>query len=369
MHLSFFALYPIYYYGLNNCKYYEKVFIQTLVQGVYMKKASLSWITLLLVTIFFLNACDNQTEQSKTVDSPKSEVRIGRVICGGHLSLAIVEKKFQKELGSFTVNAVQYHDWKVVVKEMLAGNLSGTFILSPLAMDLIKNGFPGKIVLMGDRNGNGFVLSEEIGSIESLKGRKSIIAVPHIYSQHNVLLHLALKNNGISEESISTVGMPPRDMINALRRGEIDGFVVGEPEANKSIKLGVGRMAAISPEIWKGHMDHVFLVTDKFMSEEPEKARMLVAALLKAGRFIESNPSEAAIIGQDYTGSSANVFEEVLTTPPDWIDYSDMHPTVRDFDEFSSVLVEMGLWDEMPADTSIFFDGRFLKNTTVSSVE
>ena len=184
-------------------------------------------------------------------------------------------------------------------------------------------------------------------------------------SQHNMFLYLVLKNYGIPADGVSVVGMPPRDMINALRRGEIDGFVVGEPEANRSVTLGVGRMAAISPEVWKGHMDHVFLVTDRFIDEEPDKVERLVGTLIKAGRFIESNPVEAAVMGEDYTGSSAKVFEEVLTTPPDWIDYSDMRPTARDFEEFSSILVEMGLWDEMARDVSIFFDGRFLDKAAV----
>ena len=327
-----------------------------------MGKTRLGWIALAFFALILLQACD-RAGMTTTPGPSKPEIRIGRVICGGHLSLAIVEKKFQSELSSFTVKAVQYHDWKVVVKDMLSGELSGTFILSPLAMDLIKNGFPGKIILMGDRNGNGFVLSKEIGSIEGLRGRKSIIAVPHLYSQHHVLLHIILKKNGIPAEGVTVVGMPPRDMINSLRRGEIDGFVVGEPEGNKSITLGIGRMAAISPAIWKGHMDHVLLVTDRFINEEPDKARKLVGALLKAGRFIESNPAEAAVLGEDYTGSSARDFEAVLTTPPDWIDYSDMRPTARDFEEFSAMLVEMGLWKEMPRDTSIFFDGRFLEKT------
>lgn len=328
-----------------------------------MRKASLSWMTMLLFALTFLHACNEDAGQSHNSVSLKPAIRIGRVICGGHLSLAVVEKKFQKELDSFTINAVQYHDWKVVVKDMLAGKLSGTFILSPLAMNLIKNGFPGKIVLMGDRNGNGFVLSDEIGTIDGLRGRKSILAVPHTYSQHNVLLHIVLKKNSIPAEDVTVVSMPPRDMINALRRGEIDGFVVGEPEGNRSITLGVGKMAAISPEIWNGHMDHVFLVTDRFIKEEPDKVQGLISALVKGGRFIESNPKEAAVMGEDYTGASAKVFEEVLTTPPDWIDYSDMHPTAKDIEEFSAILVEMGLWNEMPRDSSVFIDDTFFNMT------
>jgi len=315
---------------------------------------------ILALFLFLIYSCDSTGSRARGPEAALPAVKIGRVICGGHLPLAVVEKKFQGELGSFTLEAVQYHDWKVVVRDMLSGSLAGTFILSPLAMDLINKGFPGRIILMGDRNGNGFVLSDDIEAIGALKGRKSIIAVPHIFSQHNVLLHMALRKNGVPESDVSVVGMPPRDMINALRRGEIDGFVVGEPEANKSVSLGVGHMAAISPQIWRGHMDHVLLATERFMNDERERAEGLVAALLKAGSFIESNPHEAAVMGEDYTGSSAEVFEEVLTTPADWIDYSDMRPTTDDFRAFSKQLVEMGLWERMPADLSVFFDPRFI---------
>ncbi len=322
-------------------------------------------LLILLFVLLSAAGCDTTPADKPSVaPASKPEVRIGRVICGGHLPLAVVEKRYGEELEGFKLTAVQYHDWKVVVQDMLSGRLAGTFILSPLAMDLIRNGFPGKIILMADRNGNGLIVSDEVGSIDGLKGRDSVIAVPHMYSQHNLLLHLALKTHGVDPGRVSVVGMPPRDMINALKRGEIDGFVVGEPESNKSISLGVGRMAAISPEVWPGHMDHVFLATERFMEETPEVARELVSSLVRAGRFIEANPREAAVMGEDYTGSSAAVFEQVLTTPPDWIDYSDMRPTQADFGEFSSLMVEMGLWGDSPEDGSIFFDPRFLDDNT-----
>lgn len=290
----------------------------------------------------------------------KPEVKVGRLICGGHLPLAVVEKKYQREL-SFPLNTVQNHEWEKVVEDLKTGRLDGTFILSPLAMELIRNGLPAKIVLKADRNGNGFVLSEKIRSVRELAENSPIIAVPHIYSQHHVLLHRFLKQHNIPEEKVKVVGMPPRNMINSMRRGEIDGFIVGEPEGNKSISLGVGWMAAKSPDIWKDHMDHVFIATDRFIKERPEELQELVNALVKAGMFIEANPKKAAVMGEDYTGSSADIFEKVLTTPPDWIDYTDMVPSERDIREMAENLVEMGLWEKMPADLKTFVDDSFAR--------
>ena len=301
-------------------------------------------------------SCESPTSEQPAVD----EVKIGRLICGGHLSLAIVEKKYQSELKTFRLKTVQNHDWNDVVNDMKSGVLAGSFILSPLAMKLIKEGFPGKIVLKADRNGNGFVLAKKFKSIEELRTTKSIIAVPHIYSQHNVLLHMVINQYKIPVENITVVGMPPRDMIGSLKNGEIDGFIVGEPEGNKAVSLDVGWLAAISPEIWKDHMDHVFIATNEFIENKPEQMQELINNLLRSGKFIEKNPKQAAVMGVDYTGSAAEVFEKVLTTPPDWIDYSDMMPTDRDMKAMAEKLVEMKLWSEVPKNIEQYINTEFV---------
>jgi len=307
-----------------------------------------------------LLSCDFTSTQEKS-ESPEV-VNIGRLICGGHLPLAVVEKKFQEQLKTFKLHTVQNHDWNHVIADMKSGKLAGTFILSPLAMNLIHEGFPGKIVLMANRNGNGFVLSKKIQSIDDLKTKKSIIAVPHTFSQHHVLLHTILQQHAIPQENVKTLSMPPRDMINSLRNGEIDGFVVGEPEGNRSISQDIGWMAAISPQIWKGHMDHVFLASDSFIKKQPEKLQELITQLVKAGEFIENNPHDAAVMGEDYTGAQANAFDQVLTTPPDWITYTNMIANENDIQLMAEKLVEMKLWAKIPDDiNNNYFDMRFVK--------
>ncbi len=288
-------------------------------------------------------------------------IRIGRLICGGHLSLAVVEKRFQDRLEGFRLQTVQNHDWNDVVADMKSGRLAGSFMLSPLAMQLIHEGFPGRIVLVANRNGNGFVLAKKLHGIDALRRGRHLIAVPHVYSQHHVLLQRLLRRHAIPREQVVVLGMPPRDMINALRRGEIDGFVVGEPEGNKSVTLGVGWMAAISPQIWPDHMDHVLMVSDRFIREQPKKLQSLVDQLVAAAAFIEAHPHEAAVIGEDYTGSSAAVFEKVLTSPPDWIRYTDLVPTSADMKAMAAELVAMGLWPAAPSNLDDYFDARFVE--------
>ena len=329
-----------------------------------LKQPGLLHLVIFMTFLLSVVSCQQKPEDSSTSlpETTLDVVNIGRLICGGHLPLAIVEKKYQHQLKTFKLQTIQNHDWNDVVNDMKSGKLAGTFILSPLAMNLIKEGFPGKIVLMADRNGNGFVLSKNINSIDELKNKKTIIAVPHIYSQHHVLLHKILQKNDIPTDNVKILGMPPRDMINSLRNEEIDGFAVGEPEGNKSITLDIGWMVAISPDIWKDHMDHVFLVSDNFITAQPEKLQELVNQLVRSGDFIEKNPQAAAEMGEDYTGSSAKIFEQVLTTPPDWISYRNMLIQQTDMIDMAENLVDMQLWDKIPPDLyNHYFDLRFVR--------
>ncbi|MDX8405428.1 MAG: ABC transporter substrate-binding protein [Mariprofundus sp.] len=316
------------------------------------------FMPLLLLAGLLLTGCSNSEQKNDSTNLP--EVNIGRLICGGHLSLAVVEHLLQNELSTFRLKTIQNHNWNDVINDMKSGKLAGTFILSPLAMNLIRDGLPAKIVMMADRGGNGFILAKKYHNIEELKGAQAILAVPHLYSQHHVLLYRALKQHGVPYGDVTVIGMTPRDMITSLKRGEIDGFMVGEPEGNRSISLDIGWMAAISPTIWKDHMDHVFIASNSFINEHPDQLQELISALKKGGRYIESNPHQAAIMSEDYTGASAAVFEQVLTDPPDWIDYSDMIPGDQRMRAMAGMMVEMGLWKSLPDDLAAYTDQRFI---------
>jgi len=314
----------------------------------------------MLLCCLLLLACSSQSDIESNNKDAKPTVNIGRLICGGHLSLAVVEKKFQNDLTTFQLKTVQNHDWNDVVRDMKSGKLAGTFILSPLGMNLIRQGLPAKIVLMADRNGNGFVLARKYKRIEDLKGKSTVIAVPHRYSQHHMLLYLALKQHGVPYHGVTVVPMPPRDMINSLRRGEIDGFVVGEPEGNRSISLGVGWLAATSPQIWNHHLDHIFLASNDFIEHHPDQLQELINTLKKGANFIEAHPHEAAVMGEDYTGAPAKVFEQVLTDPSDWIDYHDMIPSDAQIEAMAKVMVASGLWKDIPKNIKDYSDQRFI---------
>jgi len=327
------------------------------------RRLPINFLIVIFTASLLLTACSDENNHVAPFQS-MPEVRIGRLICGGHLSLAVVEKLYQGDLKTFRLKTIQNNDWDNVVSSMKSGKLAGTFMLSPLAMNMIREGIPAKIIMMADRNGNSFVLSRKYKSIAGLKGHKTVIAVPHIYSQHHVLLYLALKQHGVPYSDVAVVAMPPRDMATSLKRGEIDGFMVGDPEGNRSVSIGIGWIASTSTKIWKGHLDHVFLASDAFIKEHPDQVQELVKELKRAGTFIENNPHRAAVMGEDYTGARAAIFEKVLTDPSDRIDYSDMIPSDKRIRAMADIMVDMGLWKDIPKDLHDYTDQHFILNAS-----
>jgi len=52
--------------------------------------------------------------------------------------------------------------------------------------------------------------------------------------------------------------------------------------------------------------------------------------------------------------------------PPDWIDYTDMVPTIDELRAMSQELVDMGLWKESPDDLASFIDTRFVEKAVLA---
>jgi len=100
-----------------------------------LKYTAYSRIFIFIVgSMFGLVSCDLKPGGSSTsqIDNNLETINIGRLICGGHLPLAIVEKKYQDQLKTFRLQTIQNHDWNDVVTDMKSGKLAGTFILAPL---------------------------------------------------------------------------------------------------------------------------------------------------------------------------------------------------------------------------------------------
>ena len=81
-------------------------------------------------------------------------------------------------------------------------------------------------------------------------GAPLTIGTVHPFSSHSYQLRLFARAGGLDlEASLRLVVVPPPDTVDALRRGQIDGFCVGAPWNSIAVAAGLGRIAAVGCEI------------------------------------------------------------------------------------------------------------------------
>ena len=105
-----------------------------------------------VLVVFFLCfsltiiVCDTKFGNSLPTQSKKilDAVNIGLLICGGHLPLAIVRKKYRDQIKTFNLQTILNYDWNEVIADIKSGKMDRALFLSLLAMNLIHDNTSGE---------------------------------------------------------------------------------------------------------------------------------------------------------------------------------------------------------------------------------
>lgn len=104
-------------------------------------------------------------------------------------------------------------------------------------------------------------------------------------------------------KDVSTVVVPPSQMVTHLRAGRIDGFCAGGPWGALAVEQNQGFTLTTSQMIWADHPEKVLGVTREFVEQHPNTARALTMAVLEASRFIEQSEENRRSTAQLLSGS------------------------------------------------------------------
>jgi NitT/TauT family transport system substrate-binding protein len=178
-----------------------------------------------------------------------------------------------------------------------------------------------KVVILAQVNTEGSALvvkkDGKIQTVSELVGKS--VAVPGHSTVQDFLFQKALFKFKTQPDQVKIMVLKPPEMIGALRTDQIDAFIAWEPYPAKAMTSEVGRVIAASRDIWKDHPCCVLAVDEKFLENDPEKAKSLVRSHVKAIEFIRQHREEAIKIGIKYTGmdeaSIRLAMENVKYTP------------------------------------------------------
>ena len=149
-------------------------------------------------------------------------------------------------------------------------------------------------------------------------GARLRFAVVHPHSGHNYELRYWLKASGIQPDGdLEIVVLPPPLMPDALGRGAIDGFCVGEPWNSVAVDAGQGRIATAKAAIWRSSPEKVLGVTESWAASNAAALSALLRALYRTAEWCgdRRNAAEAAAIlaRPDYLALPAPTIERALS--------------------------------------------------------
>ncbi|MEM8731548.1 MAG: CmpA/NrtA family ABC transporter substrate-binding protein [Pseudomonadota bacterium] len=144
------------------------------------------------------------------------------------------------------------------------------------------------------------------------------IGVPFPFSMHAELLYYWLGTMGVqAPQGLDVRTIPPPLMADAMARGEIDAFCVGEPWGSIAVDTNVGALLLPGNAIWARAPEKVLAVRESWAEDAPELAHRLVRALWRAGRWLglAANQATASEIlsRPEYLDVSAEVLERSLS--------------------------------------------------------
>lgn len=288
------------------------------------------------------------------------KIVIGHFPIIDHLILGVAQKNDGGHFESFDLSTKLYVNWEKIATDFKNDKIDGAFLLFPLALELFQEGVKGKIVLLGQREGQAVVANKGVRSVADLKGKR--VLIPDIFSVHNILLTIVLKRAGLDplKDIVYKTGFNDvRDIPDMLGSGKVDATVAAEPWNTIAVKKGYGHIIGSSEDIKAHHVCCVLILRDEIIQKHPQACEELITSLVRAGMFVNAYPRQAAEIAETFIGCPKPIALSALTHGRGQAEFWDLLPRVEDFNDLQDVAVdEMHLWKKK-LDLKKFIDADF----------
>ena len=358
--------------------------------------------------------------KTKQLEIEKPQLTFGFIKLTDMAPLAIAkEKGFFEDEGLF-VSVEAQSNWKNILDRVIDGQLDGSHMLAgqPIAAGA---GFGRQAALVTpfsmDLNGNGITVSNDVWSkmkpnvpadaegkpihpitAESLKpviteyrnsGKAFKMGMVFPVSTHNYEIRYWLAAAGIHpgmytadniqgqiDAEVLLSVTPPPQMPATLEAGTIYGYCVGEPWNQQAVFKGIGVPVITNYDIWKNNPEKVFVMTKKFVEENPNTATAVTKALIRAGKWLDTpgNRIEAVKILSmpQYVGADEVVLANSMTGTfefekgdkremPDFNVFFRYHATYPFYSDGVWFLTQMRRWGQIPEAKSADWYGKKIK--------
>lgn len=282
---------------------------------------------LLGAALVSLTNCGNNPEEEtelKETSLEKTDLKIAflPITCATPIIMSKPLGFYEKY--GLNVELVKMTSWTKVRDSAIAGELDAYHMLSPMplamTLGLGSRAFPIKLASIENINGNAITVAmkhkNKVSRARDFKGFR--IAIPFVYSMHNLLLRYYLAAGGIDpDKDVELVTLPPARMIEGLKNGTVDAMIVAEPFNQLAVDKKIGFIHILTQEIWPGHPCCSFTASQKWIEEHPSTFRAVNKAIIEGAEYASKSRNRKQIAREiapnQYVNASRRILEEILT--------------------------------------------------------
>jgi nitrate/nitrite transport system substrate-binding protein len=256
-------------------------------------------------------------------------VKIGYIALTDAAPLIIAkEKGLFAKYGMPDVAVEKQASWAATRDNLVLGGaangIDGAHILTPMpylisAGKVTQNNVPTPMVILARLNldSQGISVAQEykdskvgldssplkaIFEKKKAEGKEVKVAMTFPGGTHDMWIRYWLAAGGIDpDKDVSTIVVPPPQMVANMKVGNMDAFCVGEPWNEQLVNQGIGFTACTTGEIWKKHPEKALGMRADWVEKNPKAARAMLAAVIEAQKWCDelANKEEmAAILGR-----------------------------------------------------------------------
>ncbi len=143
---------------------------------------------------------------------------------------------------------------------------------------------------------------KEVFARKKAEGKEVKAAMTFPGGTHDLWIRYWLAAGGIDpDKDVSTIVVPPPQMVANMKVGNMDVFCVGEPWNEQLVNQGIGFTAATTGELWKGHPEKALGLRAEFIEKNPNAVKAILMAVMEAQQWcdaMENKEEMAGIIGK-----------------------------------------------------------------------
>lgn len=233
------------------------------------------------------------------------------------------EKGFFKKHGMTEVEVLKQSSWGTtrdnIVLGSAKGGIDGGHILTPMPY-LISTGavtannvpVPMNILARLNLGGQGISVGQEYADLKvgadtkafgkalqakrTRTGKAVNAAMTFPGGTHDLWIRYWMAAGGIDpNKDITTIVVPPAQMVANMKVGSMDTFCVCEPWNRQLINQKIGYTAVTTSELWMNHPEKAFALRADYVQANPNATKALLKAVMEAQMWCEDPANRAEV--------------------------------------------------------------------------